>query len=80
MAKLLDQIEEQEQKEAKKEIKKVSSRINHDTMGKDKLISAKVNSSNYQKFSEICKMKGVSKNSKINELIADFVLQNESIL
>lgn len=82
MGRLADALNEKEKEslEAAVKEKKPAKRINHDTTGKDKLISAKVNSMNYQKFADICKMKGVSKNSKINELISDFVLENEGIL
>lgn len=48
--------------------------------GKDKLISAKVNSTTYEKFSDINKIFGISNNSCINQLITKYVLENQKLL
>lgn len=49
-------------------------------MNKDKLISARVNSSVYTTFRNICAKRGLSANAALNMLISDFVLDNKHVL
>ncbi len=48
--------------------------------GKDKAISARVNSSTYTKFKKICAERGLTSNACLNMLITDFVRENKAIL
>ena len=43
---------------------------------KNKMISASVNIENYEEFTKINKSKGMSNNSALNMLIADYINQN----
>jgi len=52
----------------------------HGSGGKNKAISARVNSDTYQDFKIICKGKGLTPNACINMLISEFVHENRSYL
>ena len=43
-------------------------------------ISAKVNRDTYEKFTEICKLNGMSNNSCLNMIIAEFVREKSHLL
>lgn len=45
--------------------------------GQNKMISASVNAGNYAEFTRINKAKGMSNNSALNMLIADYVRNNQ---
>lgn len=49
---------------------------NSNTFKKDKVISAKVNSIVYEKFTRINKERGLPNNSALNMLIAEYVRDN----
>lgn len=67
------ELNKNEEKSAIKEIAKVNG-------SKDKMISAKVNSTTYEQFTEINKVFGMSNNSSLNQLIAKYVLENKKVL
>lgn len=48
--------------------------------GKDKPISARVNSTTYMNFKKICEARGLTSNACINMLITDFVRENKNII
>ena len=48
--------------------------------GKDKAISARVNSETYIKFKKICAERGLTSNACLNMLISDFVIDNKHII
>lgn len=48
--------------------------------GKDKPISARVNSETYIKFKKICEARGLTSNACLNMLISDFVIANKHII
>lgn len=52
----------------------------HGSGGKNKSISARVNSDTYQDFKTVCKGKGITPNACINMLISEFVHENKSYL
>lgn len=58
-----------EDKSAVKKIAKIS--------GANRMISASVNIENYEEFTRINKAKGMSNNSALNMLIADYVSKNK---
>ena len=82
MARLLDAIEEKEAKaaaEPKKEKRAAVSKIaSH--KGKTKGVALRVNPTVYSKFSEINEFYGLSNNSVICMLIAEYVKKKENIL
>ena len=87
MARLIDKIEERErQTEAKAPAEKkapVVVRMTEQTKsssGKDKQISAKVNSETYAAFTEINRALGMSNNSALNMIIADYVREKRYVL
>ncbi len=56
------------------------SRITNDSSAKDKQISAKVNETVYQMFTNINKAQGLSNNSALNMIINKYVRENKGIL
>ena len=48
--------------------------------GKDKSISARVNSTTYTNFKKICEARGLTSNACLNMLISDFVIANKHII
>ncbi len=52
----------------------------HGSGGKNRAISARVNDDVYADFKKICKAKSITPNSKINELIRDFVRYNKKYI
>lgn len=78
-----------EEKAAKREVRKQETvhrenrtieHIAKKSGGKDKAISARVNSSTYTNFKKICEARGLTSNACINMLISDFVIANKHIL
>lgn len=89
MARLKDKIEEREQKVAqdypdlKSKHKPVVTQLSEhprNTSGKDKQISAKVNSYNYTMFTAINRIIGLSNNSALNMIITNYVRENKYLL
>ena len=56
------------------------SKITNDSSAKDKQISAKVNETVYQMFTNINKAQGLSNNSALNMIINKYVRENKGIL
>jgi len=52
----------------------------HGSGGKNKSISARVNSDTYQDFKIVCRGKGITPNACLNMLISEFVHENKSYL
>ena len=59
-------------------VRKLTSTLNQGS--KDKQISAKVNNTTYDMFTQINKAQGLSNNSALNMLINRYVRENKSIL
>lgn len=78
---LLDKIQEQESHPVEVEKKRPAvHRIISDTASKDKQISAKVNETMYQRFTQINKAQGLSNNSALNMIINRYVRENMGLL
>lgn len=86
---LIDTLQEEEIQELKEEQEKDNSIVERKTPidqiiskdgAKDKQISAKVNMKMYSAFTTINKRQGVSNNSALNMLIANYVRENRDIL
>ena len=77
----LQKFKEEQEKETSNVIRKapVEQIISKDG-AKDKQISAKVNMKMYSAFTTINKRQGVSNNSALNMLIANYVRENRDIL
>lgn len=57
-------------------IEKLSSRSN----ARDKMISARFNSTAYAKFQKICDIRGMTVNGCLNMLVMDYIIQNRDLL
>ena len=80
MGRLKDKIEKAEA-QTPKEKKNVVNKIMKNTNRTDvRQISAKVNRDTYEKFTEICKLNGMSNNSCLNMIIAEFVREKSHLL
>lgn len=80
MGRLKDKIEKAEA-QTTKETKNVVKKIMKNNKRTDvRQISAKVNRDTYEKFTEICKLNGMSNNSCLNMIIAEFVREKSHIL
>ena len=80
MGRLKDKIEKVEA-QTPKETKKVVTKIMKNNKRNDvRQISAKVNRDTYEKFTEICKLNGMSNNSCLNMIIAEFVREKSHLL
>lgn len=82
MSRLKNKLNEDKEKEViqeKSAAKNVVKKISGDG-GKDKMISAKVNSQTYAQFTEINTVNGMSNNSVINMLITKYVRENKHLL
>lgn len=80
MGRLKDKIEKAEA-QTTKETKNVVKKITKNNKRNDiRQISAKVNSDTYEKFTEICKLNGMSNNSCLNMIIAEFVREKSHLL
>ena len=80
MEKLKDKIEKAEA-QTTKETKNVVKKIMKNNKRTDvRQISAKVNRDTYEKFTEICKLNGMSNNSCLNMIIAEFVREKSHLL
>ncbi len=78
---LLDKIQAQEANPVEVEKKRPAvHRIAQDTASKDKQISAKVNDTMYQRFTQINKAQGLSNNSALNMIINRYVRENMGLL
>ena len=86
---LIDTLQEEEIQELKKNKEKDNSIVERKAPidqiiskdgAKDKQISAKVNMKMYSAFTTINKRQGVSNNSALNMLIANYVRENRDIL
>ena len=84
MGDLLKKAREKEETYARtqklKDSKKTIQNIAGTKAQKNLSISVKVNDRLYANFKAINKLKGVSNNSKINELISDYVRANQDCL
>lgn len=86
MERLIDKIEKKERdKDAEKVDKKKPvvlqiSGKSPSSSGKDKQISAKVNSETYATFAEINRVMGLSNNSALNMLITNYVCEKKYLL
>lgn len=69
--KFSEKEERMEQQEERSVVKKLAAEK------KNKMISASVNVENYAEFTRINKAKGMSNNSALNMLIADYVNNNQ---
>ena len=90
--KLLDKVKIQEEQESKQKSTNIQNDNNigtrkHNALnkisskdGKDKQISAKVNSNVYALFTEINKAQGISNNSALNMILTKYVRENKAIL
>ena len=58
------------------EEKSVVKKIAKNKVPKNKMISASVNAENYDNFTKINKARGMSNNSALNLLIADYINKN----
>ncbi len=80
MGRLKDKIEKAEA-QTTKETKNVVKKIMKNNKRTDvRQISAKVNRDTYEKFTEICKLNGMSNNSCLNMIIAEFVREKSHLL
>ena len=80
MVRLKDKIEKAEA-QTTKETKNVVKKIMKNNKRTDvRQISAKVNRDTYEKFTEICKLNGMSNNSCLNMIIAEFVREKSHLL
>ena len=80
MGSLKDKIEKAEA-QTPKETKNVVKKIMKNNKRTDvRQISAKVNRDTYEKFTEICKLNGMSNNSCLNMIIAEFVREKSHLL
>jgi len=80
MGRLKDKIEKAEA-QTSKETKNVVKKIMKNNKRNDvRQISAKVNRDTYEKFTEICKLNGMSNNSCLNMIIAEFVREKSHLL
>ena len=80
MGRLKDKIEQAEA-QTTKETKNVVKKIMKNNKRTDvRQISAKVNRDTYEKFTEICKLNGMSNNSCLNMIIAEFVREKSHLL
>lgn len=80
MGRLKDKIEKAEA-QTTKETKNVVKKIMKNNKRNDiRQISAKVNRDTYEKFTEICKLNGMSNNSCLNMIIAEFVREKSHLL
>lgn len=80
MGRLKDKIEKAEA-QTNTEKKNVVQQIVKDNKRSDmRQISAKVNRITYEKFTEICKLNGMSNNSCLNMIIAEYVREKSSLL
>lgn len=80
MGRLKDKIEKAEA-QTTKETKNVVKKIMKNNKRIDvRQISAKVNRDTYEKFTEICKLNGMSNNSCLNMIIAEFVREKSHLL
>ena len=80
MGRLTDKIEKavaQTTKETKNVVKKIMKNNKRTDV---RQISAKVNRDTYEKFTEICKLNGMSNNSCLNMIIAEFVREKSHLL
>jgi len=80
MGRLKDKIEKAEAqttKETKNVVKKI---MKNNKRTEVRQISAKVNRDTYEKFTEICKLNGMSNNSCLNMIIAEFVREKSHLL
>ncbi len=59
------------------EEKSVVKKIAKNKVPKNKMISASVNAENYDNFTKINKARGMSNNSALNMLIADYINKNQ---
>ena len=59
------------------EEKSVVKKIAKNKVQKNKMISASVNAENYNNFTKINKARGMSNNSALNMLIADYINKNQ---
>lgn len=86
MDRLIDKIEKHErateevQTEKKKPVVLQLSGKPKSSSGKDKQISAKVNSETYAIFSDINRVMGLSNNSALNMLITNYVCEKKYLL
>ena len=80
MGRLKDKIEKAEA-QTTKETKNVVKKIMKNNKRTDvRQISAKINRDTYEKFTEICKLNGMSNNSCLNMIIAEFVREKSHLL
>lgn len=80
MGRLKDKIEKAEA-QTTKETKNIVKKIMKNNKRTDvRQISAKVNRDTYEKFTEICKLNGMSNNSCLNMIIAEFVREKSHLL
>lgn len=86
MARLIDKIEEHEREtasakpEKKKPVVLQMAELSQKASGKDKQISAKVNSETYATFAKINRLVGLSNNSALNMLITNYVCEKKYLL
>lgn len=88
MARLIDKIEDHEKKVAEELAKekkkpvvvKMTESLGKSASGKNKQISAKVNSETYELFTQINRINGLSNNSSLNLLITNYVREKKFLL
>lgn len=79
MGRLLENITKKEAEKAAPQ-RKAAKVITTAKSGKDKQISAKVNTETYAAFSKINEAQGMSNNSVLNMLISQYVRANKDII
>ncbi|SEH41228.1 hypothetical protein [Selenomonas sp. KH1T6] len=80
MGRLKDKIEMVEANNTMEKKSVVQKMVNSNKRPDMRQISAKVNRETYEKFTEICRLNGMSNNSCLNMIIAEFVREKVHLL
>jgi antitoxin component of RelBE/YafQ-DinJ toxin-antitoxin module len=79
MSSLFDKVTEKEEQKTPKAEKKAVKKIAKNNV-KDKVVSAKFNSDTYKQFSEINTKMGITNNSALNMILAQYVKEHSDWL
>lgn len=80
MGMLLDKMDEQEQNKKNKVTHKSAAKKIMSSSKKDRQISVKMTSEMFNQFTQINKARGMTNNSTINMIIAEYIRENASWL
>lgn len=80
MGKLLEKMDEQEQNKKDTSAHKSAAKKIMSSSKKDRQISVKMTSEMFNQFTQINKARGMSNNSTINMIIAEYIRENASWL